>query len=235
MHLTFARRAYELADWYRARGAKVIFGGLHVLSCPEECAPHADALAVGEACRLWAASYATSRKGTLKPVTRGVTASPIATTRRRGDVIFAAPAVSDHHQPDRHARLSQSLRLLLPRHRRLAHAVSGPRCGADRGRVRRRWPAVRGVHRQQPGIEAATICGALLRWPARKDLERRRLHRRDRRSHPDPRDGAGRLHRRLRRLRVAAPTRTSPTRTRRRRRPATTRAACASCTTTASR
>ena len=37
VHLTFATRAYELADWYRARGAKVILGGLHVLSCPEEC------------------------------------------------------------------------------------------------------------------------------------------------------------------------------------------------------
>src|SRR6476620_12434806 len=36
VHLTFARRANELADWYRARGSKVILGGLHVLSCPEE-------------------------------------------------------------------------------------------------------------------------------------------------------------------------------------------------------
>src|SRR5688500_18104961 len=36
VHLTFARRAYELADWYRARGAKVVLGGLHVLTCPEE-------------------------------------------------------------------------------------------------------------------------------------------------------------------------------------------------------
>src|ERR1700730_11241007 len=53
VHLTFARRAYELADWYRARGAKVIFGGLHVLSCPDECAPHADALALGDGVQLW--------------------------------------------------------------------------------------------------------------------------------------------------------------------------------------
>src|SRR6202046_2639423 len=37
VHLTFAKRAYELADWYRSRGSKVIFGGLHVLSCPDEC------------------------------------------------------------------------------------------------------------------------------------------------------------------------------------------------------
>lgn len=53
VHLTFARRAYELADWYRARGAKVILGGLHVLSCPEACAPHADALALGDGVQLW--------------------------------------------------------------------------------------------------------------------------------------------------------------------------------------
>ena len=27
VHLTFARRAYELAEWYRRRGAKVVLGG----------------------------------------------------------------------------------------------------------------------------------------------------------------------------------------------------------------
>ena len=55
VHLTFARRAFELAHWYRSRGSKVILGGLHVLSCPEECAPHADALAVGDGVQLVAA------------------------------------------------------------------------------------------------------------------------------------------------------------------------------------
>jgi radical SAM superfamily enzyme YgiQ (UPF0313 family) len=53
VHLTFARRAYALAEWYRRRGALVILGGLHVLSCPEEASPHADALAVGEGVQLW--------------------------------------------------------------------------------------------------------------------------------------------------------------------------------------
>jgi len=53
VHLTFARRAFELAHWYRSRASKVILGGLHVLSCPEECAPHADALAVGDGVQLW--------------------------------------------------------------------------------------------------------------------------------------------------------------------------------------
>ncbi|GMU66203.1 MAG: hypothetical protein AMXMBFR36_24770 [Acidobacteriota bacterium] len=53
VHLTFAARAFELARWYRERGAKVVLGGLHVLSCPQECAPHADALAIGEGVQLW--------------------------------------------------------------------------------------------------------------------------------------------------------------------------------------
>src|SRR5205807_5741549 len=53
VHLTFARRAFALARWYRARGARVVLGGLHVLSCPDECAPHADALVLGEGVQLW--------------------------------------------------------------------------------------------------------------------------------------------------------------------------------------
>lgn len=53
VHLTFARRAYELAAWYRSRGARVVLGGLHVASCPEECAEHADAIVVGEGVRVW--------------------------------------------------------------------------------------------------------------------------------------------------------------------------------------
>jgi radical SAM superfamily enzyme YgiQ (UPF0313 family) len=53
VHLTFAERAYHLARWYRARGSKVILGGLHVQSCPDEAAPHADSLAIGDGVQLW--------------------------------------------------------------------------------------------------------------------------------------------------------------------------------------
>src|SRR5215470_7249705 len=53
VHLTFAERAYQLARWYRQRGAKVILGGLHVLSCPAEAAPHADALSIGDGVQTW--------------------------------------------------------------------------------------------------------------------------------------------------------------------------------------
>jgi hypothetical protein len=34
VHLTFARRAYELADWYRTRGSKVVLDGLHGFVLP---------------------------------------------------------------------------------------------------------------------------------------------------------------------------------------------------------
>ena len=67
VHLTFARRAFELADWYRKRGATVVFGGLHVLSCPEECAPHADALALGDGVQLWPQILRDVEAGQLRP------------------------------------------------------------------------------------------------------------------------------------------------------------------------
>jgi radical SAM superfamily enzyme YgiQ (UPF0313 family) len=66
VHLTFAKRAFELAHWYRSRGSKVVLGGLHVLSCPEECAPYADALAVGDGVQLWPRILADVEAGCLQ-------------------------------------------------------------------------------------------------------------------------------------------------------------------------
>jgi radical SAM superfamily enzyme YgiQ (UPF0313 family) len=71
VHLTFARRAYELAKWYRQRGSVVIFGGLHVLSCPEEVAPHVDAIVVGEGVQLWPSILRDAERGQLQRVYRG--------------------------------------------------------------------------------------------------------------------------------------------------------------------
>ena len=71
VHLTFAERAYELAQWYRKRGAKVVFGGLHVLSCPEETAPHADAIVLGEGVHVWPAVLRDVEGGCLQSVYRG--------------------------------------------------------------------------------------------------------------------------------------------------------------------
>jgi radical SAM superfamily enzyme YgiQ (UPF0313 family) len=70
VHLTFAARAFELAAWYRKRGARIILGGLHVLSCPDECAPHADALAIGEGVQLWPRILADVEAGQLQKIYR---------------------------------------------------------------------------------------------------------------------------------------------------------------------
>lgn len=47
VYITNAYRAYRIADRYRARGAYVALGGLHVTSLPEEAAPHADTILLG--------------------------------------------------------------------------------------------------------------------------------------------------------------------------------------------
>jgi len=76
VHLTFASRAYDLARWYRARGARVVLGGLHVLSCPDEAAPHADALAIGDGVQLWPIILDDVTAGRLQPVYRATWQRP---------------------------------------------------------------------------------------------------------------------------------------------------------------
>ena len=71
VHLTFAERAYQLARWFRDRGTLVVMGGLHVTSCPDEVAPHADAIAIGEGVHLWAEILNDADAGQLEPVYRG--------------------------------------------------------------------------------------------------------------------------------------------------------------------
>ena len=47
VYITNTYRAYRIADHYRARGAYVVLGGLHVTSLPDEAAPHADTIFLG--------------------------------------------------------------------------------------------------------------------------------------------------------------------------------------------
>lgn len=85
VHLTFAKRAYELAAWYRTRGAKVVMGGLHVLSCPDEVAPHADAIVLAEGAQIWPQILRDVEAGQLQKVYRGSYVKPYreeATPRR---------------------------------------------------------------------------------------------------------------------------------------------------------
>jgi radical SAM superfamily enzyme YgiQ (UPF0313 family) len=53
VYITSARRSYEIADLYRARGAHVALGGLHVTSLPEEAESHADTIFLGPGEDTW--------------------------------------------------------------------------------------------------------------------------------------------------------------------------------------
>jgi radical SAM superfamily enzyme YgiQ (UPF0313 family) len=62
-YITSARRAYEIADGYRARGAYVCLGGLHVTSLPAEAAAHADSIFLGPGEDTWPQFLADYRAG----------------------------------------------------------------------------------------------------------------------------------------------------------------------------
>lgn len=63
VYITSAWRAYRLADHYRARGAHVALGGLHVTALPEEAAAHADTIFLGPGEDTWPAFLADYRAG----------------------------------------------------------------------------------------------------------------------------------------------------------------------------
>jgi len=66
-----ARRAYEIAAEYRARGVPVILGGMHVTLLPEEAALHADSIFLGDAETKWGEVVEDARRGELKPRYQG--------------------------------------------------------------------------------------------------------------------------------------------------------------------
>ncbi len=67
VYITNAYRAYAIADHYRAKGAYVCLGGLHVTSLPEEAAPHADSIFLGPGEHTFPAFLKDFRAGSTKP------------------------------------------------------------------------------------------------------------------------------------------------------------------------
>ncbi len=61
-----ARRAYDLAARFRARGVRVAMGGYHATLAPDEVAEHADAVVVGNAEGVWSTLVADARAGRLR-------------------------------------------------------------------------------------------------------------------------------------------------------------------------
>ncbi len=65
-----AKRAYEIADQFRARGVPVVAGGYHPTLLPHEVLEHADAVVIGDAEGSWERVVDDARRSTLQTVYR---------------------------------------------------------------------------------------------------------------------------------------------------------------------
>jgi radical SAM superfamily enzyme YgiQ (UPF0313 family) len=70
-YISCAGRAYDLAAHWQTRGAKVVLGGLHPTSLPQEALQHADAICIGPAETAWPEILKDFEGGRLKGVYRG--------------------------------------------------------------------------------------------------------------------------------------------------------------------
>jgi len=70
-YISCASRAYALAAHWRARGAKVVLGGLHATSLPHEAIQHADAICTGPVETIWPDVLEDFDRGQMKWIYRG--------------------------------------------------------------------------------------------------------------------------------------------------------------------
>ncbi|MEP7284954.1 MAG: radical SAM protein [Chloroflexota bacterium] len=87
VYITSAYRAYELADHYRAKGAYVALGGLHVTSLPNEAALHADSIFLGPGEDIWPAFLTDFHNGAPQKVYRSTRRTLIGVPPIRRDLI----------------------------------------------------------------------------------------------------------------------------------------------------
>jgi radical SAM superfamily enzyme YgiQ (UPF0313 family) len=87
VYITSAYRAYRIAEQYRRRGVHVALGGLHVTSCPEEAAAHADTIFLGPGEDTWPRFLADFRRRCPEPVYRSQTRTLAGVPPIRRDLI----------------------------------------------------------------------------------------------------------------------------------------------------
>jgi radical SAM superfamily enzyme YgiQ (UPF0313 family) len=87
VYITSAYRAYQIADHYRAKGAYVALGGLHVTSLPDEAHPHADSIFLGPGEDTFPAFLADLRAGQPKLLYQSQIRSLVGMPRIRRDLI----------------------------------------------------------------------------------------------------------------------------------------------------
>jgi radical SAM superfamily enzyme YgiQ (UPF0313 family) len=76
-----ARRAYQIAAPFRARGIPVVMGGFHPTLLPDEVSQYADAVVVGDAEPVWPRLLADFAVGTLQPVYHADSSAPLENLR----------------------------------------------------------------------------------------------------------------------------------------------------------
>ncbi|KAB8143066.1 B12-binding domain-containing radical SAM protein [Chloroflexia bacterium SDU3-3] len=87
VYITSAYRAYAIADRYRAQGAHVCLGGLHVTSLPDEAARHADTIFLGPGEDTWPQFLADFRMDRPQPLYRSTQRSLLGAPPARRDLI----------------------------------------------------------------------------------------------------------------------------------------------------
>lgn len=65
-----SQRAYKIADTFRAKGRKVVLGGIHPSIMPDEASLHADAVVIGEAEGIWPGVIADCKANKLQKIYR---------------------------------------------------------------------------------------------------------------------------------------------------------------------
>jgi radical SAM superfamily enzyme YgiQ (UPF0313 family) len=86
-----ARRAYQIARRYRARGCLVVLGGYHASFLPDEALQHADAVVIGDAEPVWADVVRDARDGRLQPRYRADREPPLDGVRFDRDIFRGLP------------------------------------------------------------------------------------------------------------------------------------------------
>src|SRR5688572_31597497 len=76
-----ARRAYQIANEFRARGVPVVMGGYHPTFLPQEALQFADAVVIGDAEGVWEQVVRDAREGTLQKTYRALEPQPLAGLR----------------------------------------------------------------------------------------------------------------------------------------------------------
>jgi radical SAM superfamily enzyme YgiQ (UPF0313 family) len=82
-----ARRAFAIADRYRAQGIPVVFGGSHTSLAPDHVRPHASALLIGSAEGIWDSVLADASAGRLAAEYRSPDTGMLPRYRLRWEVL----------------------------------------------------------------------------------------------------------------------------------------------------